>query len=65
MSARCVEQRGDVAMGAEESKAHVKHDGDQHIEIINLQNEHSNKINRNTLHIIVDHSDSEYSATST
>lgn len=36
-------------MGAEESKAHVEHNGDQHVEIINLQNEHSNKIEQNTL----------------
>ena len=38
-----------IAMGAEESKAHVEHNDDQHVEIINLQNEHSNKIDQNTL----------------
>lgn len=35
-------------MGAEESKAHVEHNGDQHVEIFNMQAEHSLKLDQQT-----------------
>lgn len=36
-------------MGSEESKAHVEHNGDSHIDIINMQSEHSEKFEENKL----------------
>lgn len=33
-------------MGTEQSKAHVEHNGDQHVEIINMQGDHSEKIDK-------------------
>lgn len=35
-------------MGGDSSKAQVQHNGDSHIEIINTQVEHSNKLDANT-----------------
>lgn len=32
-------------MGSEESKAHVEHNGDSRIEIVNVQSEHTTKFN--------------------
>lgn len=36
-------------MGAEESKSQVHHDGDTHVEIINNQNNHTEKLEINTI----------------
>lgn len=40
-------------MGAEESKAHVEHNGDQHVEVINMQNEHALKLDQNTTLLLI------------
>lgn len=34
-------------MGTEESKSQVEHNGDQHVDIINLQNVHTGKFEEN------------------
>lgn len=36
-------------MGSEESKAYIEHNGDSHIDIINMQSEHSEKFEENKL----------------
>lgn len=36
-------------MGSEESKSQVHHDGDTHVEIINNQNSHTEKLELNTI----------------
>lgn len=41
--------KNNLKMGSEESKAHVEHNGDSHIDIINMQSEHSEKFEENKL----------------
>lgn len=36
-------------MGSEESKTHVEHNGSQHVEIVNMQEQHSNMLEENKL----------------